>query len=158
MTFFYTYQNHTFQMYHYVSFNMALFSLLFPWHSRFFFEGFSLNIVFFYPRQQSLILQMHHYVSIEIFFLSSRVYMFWVKHQFISACFKHTGKKKHTKDDFSIIFSQILLFPTRTFFHGFATHTCFQKLKMVLTRVPSGQTHIETQKLTSSFTLGTSKL
>ena len=47
MTFFYTYQNHTFQMYHYVSFNMALFSLLFPWHSRFFFEGFSLNIVFF---------------------------------------------------------------------------------------------------------------
>ena len=42
--------------------------------------------------------------------------MFWVKHQFISACFKHTGKKKHTKEDFSIIFSQILLFPTRTFF------------------------------------------
>ena len=49
-------------------------------------------------------------------------------------------------------FSQILLFPTRTFYMVLQhTHTCFQKLKIVLTRLPSGQTHIETQKLTSSF-------
>ena len=149
MTFPYTYQSHTFQMYHYVSFNMALFSLL-SFDILSFFERFFPQHSFFTQGSKFLLFKCIIMCPLQNFSCPLGYICFGSNINSFQHASNTYGRKNIQRNMFLSFFPNSFV-SHENFLHGFATHTCFQKLKIVLTRVPSGQTHIETQKLTSSF-------